>query len=53
VLTACRCLQVEVHVTATVFSRKKGHPTLKPHVRCVGFAADTDTEAASDWQGFE
>ena len=45
--------QVEVHVTATVFSRKKGHPALKPHVRCVGFAADTDTEAASDWQGFE
>lgn len=45
--------EVEVHVTATVFSRKKGHPALKPHVRCVGFAADTDTEAASDWQGFE
>lgn len=48
-----RWLQVEVHVTATVFSRKKGHPALKPRVRCVGFAADTDTEAASDWQGFE
>ena len=46
-------LQVEVHVTATVFSPKKGHPALKPRVRCVGFAADTDTEAASDWQGFE
>ena len=46
-------LQVEVHVTATVFSPKKGHPALKPRVRCVGFAADTDTEAGSDWQGFE
>lgn len=45
--------EVEVHVTATVFPAKKGHPTLKPHVRCVGFATDTDTEAPSDWQGFE
>lgn len=48
------CLpQVEVHVSATVFSPKKGHPALKPHVRCLGFAADADTEAASDWRGFE
>ena len=45
--------QVAVHVSATVFSRKKGTPGLKPHVRCLGFSADTDTEAASDWHGFE
>ena len=46
------CPQVEVRVTATVFSRKKGTPGLRPHVRCLGFSADTDTEGASDWQGF-
>lgn len=44
--------QVEVAVSATVLSRKKGKPALRPHVRCVGQAADTDTEAASDWAGF-
>lgn len=40
-------------VTATVFSRNKGTPGLRPHVRCLGFSADADTEAASDWQGFD
>lgn len=44
--------QVEVHVSATVLSRQKGKPALRPHVHCVGQAADTDTEAASDWAGF-
>ena len=43
---------MEVCVTATVLSRKKGTPGLKPHVHLLGFSADTDTEAASDWQGF-
>ena len=47
-----RRLQVGVHVSATIFPRSKGTPGLKPHVRCLGFAADADTEGASDWTGF-
>lgn len=48
----CSPAQVEVHVSATVLSRQKGKPALRPHVHCVGQATDTDTEAASDWAGF-
>jgi hypothetical protein len=46
-------MQVSVHVTATVMPRNKGTPGLKPSVHCVGFTCETDTEAASDWQGFD
>ncbi len=46
-------LQLAIHVTATVMPRNKGTPGLKPSVHCVGFTHDTDTEAASDWQGFD
>lgn len=51
--TRLRCCQVvRVHVVATVMPRNKGTPGLKETVHCVGFTADTDTDAASDWQGF-
>lgn len=49
----CPPWQITVHVTATVMPRNKGTPGLKPAVHCVGFTAETDTEAASDWQGFD
>lgn len=34
----------EVHVTATVISRHKGTPGLRPDVRCLGFSAETDLD---------
>lgn len=49
----CPPWQITVHVTATVMPRNKGTPGLKPAVHCMGFTAETDTEAASDWQGFD
>jgi hypothetical protein len=42
---AAASAQVEVRVTATVMPRSKGTPQLRPTVRCIGFAAETDLDA--------
>ena len=39
-----------VRVTATVLSRHKGTPRLKPQVQLEGWSAETDT---TDWSGFD
>ena len=44
---------VTVMVSANVMPRNKGTPGLKPSVHCLGFITETDTEAMSDWHGFD